>query len=411
MKTGYSGRVIFLASLSRIFCLSLAILSSVGSRLDNQRNTIIFGPDPQPAWLYDFVSPLTQWDGIHFLNIATRGYDSILSHAFFPGLPLVMRILGLPFQSLFANPTLLLSLAGVIFVQFSFVLGALGLYRLSTSVLSSSSMGYQATLFYIFPASNIFMSAVYTESPFSMLTFWALYWLQVRQKLWIATILFAAAGLFRSNGILAIAFILHGCLADRKGKFERIVSACLVYLPYYLYSWWSYNLYCHPALTAARHDWCDSFSSIYPFIQKRFWNVAPFAYWKSTNIPYFLLMLPALIVSVYGISSVLRDRKRLIFSLLRREQTIPERLRAFLSFAEIWEAPYVVQMGILTLFTIFVANCQILTRILTSCPLFFWSLCRLYTRASERMQSLILSFQLGYFLVGPVVFSNGFNWT
>ena len=411
MKADYSRRVIFLATVSRLICITLAIFSSIGSQFDNQRNTIVFGQNPQPTWVYDIVSPFTQWDGIHFLNIATRGYDSVLSHAFFPGLPLVMRLLGYPLQYLFDNPTLPLSLVGVVFVQFSFVLGALGLYKLSRSILNSSLVGYQATLFYIFPASNIFMSAVYTESPFSMLTFWGLYWLQVRKNLSIATLLFASAGLFRSNGILAIAFIFHGAVTHRKGVFERIMSACLVYLPYYLYSWWSYNLYCHPTLAEVRHEWCDSYSSIYPFIQRRFWNVAPFAYWTTANIPYFLLMLPALIVSVYGISSVALERKRLMASLFRAKLGVRERVQALLRIVEIWEAPYLVQMGILTIFTVFVANCQILTRILTSCPLFFWSLHRLYHRASERMKSFILMIQLGYFLVGPLVFSNGFNWT
>jgi phosphatidylinositol glycan class V len=399
-KSDYSRHVVAIAALSRLLCLSIAWLSSFSMRLDNQRNTIVFGNEPRPQWLYDFLSPLVQWDGIHFLNIAARGYDSVLEHAFFPGLPMVMRLLSHLNPLGWVDPPLSLGLAGIVFVQLSFILGALGLYKISEFFLMDSKVAFKSTLFYVFAPSNIFMSALYTESPFSMLTFWGLYWLHVRKHLWAAVIFFSLSTLFRSNGLLSAGFLLHESLRRNQRIFDGILGAACVYIPYYLYSTWSKNLYCEPSLGDVRHDWCVEFSTIYGYIQKTFWKVTPFAYWRISNIPYFALMTPALIVSVYGIFSFLRT----IISLLTTKRSL---WRNFKKIIDMWELGFVCQMGILTVFTVFVANCQILTRILSSCPFFFWSIERLHRRAP----TLTLTIQFVYYLVGSILFSNGFNWT
>jgi phosphatidylinositol glycan class V len=411
MKTDYLRSVILLAALSRIFCVLLGFLSQAGARIGSQRNTIVFGRDPSPSWLYDIVSPLVQWDGIHFVNIASRGYDSVLSHAFFPGVPWMMRLVSEMMPTISESEPLNLALAGVIVSQVSFVLGSLGLYKLSAQFLGDKRRAFRATLFYIFPASNIFMSAVYTESPFSMLTFWGLYFLYCKKSLWVSASILAIACLFRSNGILAIAFLIHEGIINKKSILERVLAGALVYLPYNLYSLWSFNLYCSPDLAGDRHEWCSSFSSIYPFIQKEFWGVSLFEYWRSSNIPYFLLMIPALTVSVYGIVTTLVDRRKMIPSLFRNEP-IGTKLTGLMKALEVWEIPFLFQMGVLTVFTVFIANCQILTRILTSCPLFFWSYERMWSRtSSDMLKSLMLIVQFGYYLAGPFVFSNGLNWT
>jgi phosphatidylinositol glycan class V len=409
MKVDYSRRVIYLAAISRLFTVILAMVSSVGFNLDNKRNSIVFGPTTDSNWIYNLVNPLVQWDGIHFLNIAARGYDSLLEHAFFPGLPFSSRVAAylLPFST--ENATLSLALAGVVIVQLSFVMAALGLYRISTHFLGSHLLAFRATLFYIFPSSNIFMSAMYTESPFSMLTFWGIYWLYAKKRLWMSVLFFSAATLFRSNGILAMGSILHEAIRSKKRVFEGVVAAGAVYLPYYLFSVWSYNLYCNEAVGGVRHAWCYSYTSIYGYIQKEFWMVAPFAYWKIHHIPYFLLMTPALTVAIYGFVWRAKERYTELKMILRSTKwSLTERFNILVGM---WDIGLIAQMGILTTLTVFVANCQILTRILSSCPLFFWSAERMYRESSPRLQSVILAVQLGYFLMGPFVFGNGFNWT
>ena len=387
--------------------MAFGILSSVGLKLDNQRNTIVFGPNPQPEWVYSILGPLVQWDSLHFLNIATRGYDSVLEHAFLPGLPIVMRLMSVVLPYYATNPTLSVALAGVLFVQLSFILGALGLFKISRFFLGDTAHAFRVTLFYIFASSNVFMSALYTESPFSMLTFWGIYWLYVRKRVWISVVLFSLSALFRSNGLLAAGFVIHESLRNRR-SFEGILGALCVYLPYSLYSTWSYNLYCDVSIGGTRQDWCDSYPSIYVFIQKAFWNVSPFGYWKLSNLPYFLLMTPSLIVSIHGIHGFLRERSSILRSLLMFEGPVIINIKRVV---DIKELGFVCQMTILTILTVCIANCQILTRILSSCPLYFWSLERLHRRASEPLRSIILAVNLGYYLIGPLLFGNGFNWT
>ena len=68
-------------------------------------------------------------------------------------------------------------------------------------------------------------------------------------------------------------------------------------------------------------------------------------------------------------------------------------------------------MGVLTAFTVFVANCQILTRILSSCPLYFWTLERMTQDRSSLIGRAVVFAHLVYYVLGPVMFANGLNWT
>ena len=388
MKSRTDKDIIVVACVSRAFCLLIAFLSHLGLRLDDQRNSILLGSG---SWC-ESIDPLVQWDGIHFLNIALRGYDSVLSHAFFPGLPLMMRILRSVVGDVCGDPARDLALFGLVFVQASSVVAAVGLYRLSCGVLGNEQAAYRSTLFYIFSSSNIFMSALYTESPFSMLTFWGLYWLYVRGSFIWSAVLFACGCLFRSNGVLAI-FYIGAVAVKRRQLYEGLVASLFIYLPYLLYSTWSRNVYCEGV---SAQEWC-AFKSIYGHVQSAFWNVSFLSYWKWGNWPYFLLMAPTLVVALHAPFYWLKD-----FRLHKNHNT---------HFSKLVDAlPFLLQMGVLTAFTVFIANCQILTRILSSCPLYFWTLHRITQRPSL-IGSVLFALHLGYYLAGPLVFSNGLNWT
>ena len=395
-----------LGVLSRVLCLLLGLVSHSGMNLEFQRNTILLGNSSERTWVYHLLSPFLQWDGLHFLNIALRGYDSVLEHAFFPGLPLIMRAFSQLLTGYYLEPHFALAISGILFVQISFVLGAVGLYRLSIYFLADERRAYRATLFYVFASCNIFMSALYTESPFSMLTFWGLYWLYARNNLMLSSLLLACAGLFRSNGLLGIIFIVHYSLSRGVDLFRGLMASLSVYLPYYLYSTWSRNMYCE--LTPTPHEWCASHNSIYGYIQKQFWGVSLFSYWRMDNIGYFLLMLPTLVVALHAPYYYLLDLMKQGRVLSFRSWTISNK-----------RFPFLLQMGILTAFTVFIANCQILTRILSSCPLYFWTLENISFDdgknskpwRSRLMARAILGAHFSYYLVGPLIFSNGLNWT
>ena len=398
MKVNREKQVLVYATASRILCVLLAVLSHSGANMEVQRNTIIFSADPHPMWLYTLISPFIQWDGIHFLNIALHGYDSVLEHAFFPGLPIMMRTFASILPSLSNTASMDLALGGILFVQLSAVLGALGLFRLSSLVLGGPEPAFRATLFYIFAPCNIFMSAVYTESPFSMLTFWGLYWLYVKRSLVLASLLLATAGLFRSNGILAVAFVVHSCITKGRSYIKAALSAACIYLPYFLYSNWARGLYCDDL--PEPHKWCDQYSSIYSYIQKQFWGVSLFSYWKWEHWGYFMLMIPSLVVACHAPVHFISDHWRITTKAVNSNRIFRDEKLAYLA-----------QMGVLTAFTVFVANCQILTRILSSCPLYFWTLERMTQDRSSLIGQAVVFAHLVYYVLGPVMFANGLNWT
>lgn len=399
MKNGRTRILVLYSILSRVFALVLAWLASSGLRDGYQRNTIVLGSDAVGKIWHDILSPFVQWDGNHFLNIALRGYDSILSHAFFPGLPMVMRCLGWPLHMLGLPIEAAFSAAGLIFVQVSFVIGCVGLYKLTWHYFGSETIAFRTTLSFVFTSANIFMSALYTESPFAMLTFWGMYFTLAQGRIFTGSLFFASAGMFRSNGILGVLFI--GYAAFRKGEIcKGVIGCCFAVLPYILYGWWSKNLFCMNSTPVP--DWCSQ-SSIYEYIQDTFWGVGFLKYWTLQHSGQILLMLPTLFVAVMGVYGWASQG---IWCIRSGD------LQGFSKWFRTSEKflPFIAQMGLLTLFTVFFANCQILTRILTSCPIYFWSVERL-TRGDGWVAQSVMGLHLAYFLVGPLVFSSGWNWT
>lgn len=57
-----------------------------------------------------------KWDGLMFLKIFHEGYDNLKLHAFFPGFPMVLRLITWPFGSIFgkAELTILVIFIGVL---------------------------------------------------------------------------------------------------------------------------------------------------------------------------------------------------------------------------------------------------------------------------------------------------------
>lgn len=64
-----------------------------------QQLTVITSPQTEPCspngeWLWKRVtSHLVKWDAVYFTSISERGYQNEQSHAFFPGLPMLNRVL------------------------------------------------------------------------------------------------------------------------------------------------------------------------------------------------------------------------------------------------------------------------------------------------------------------------------
>lgn len=155
-----------------------------------------------------------RWDAVHYLNIATHGYQGT-EMAFFPLYPMMIRALGV----LVGNHLV----AGLLISNACFFFGLLFLYKLLEREFDRPVA--RRAIFYvsIFP-SAVFFSAVYTESLFFMLTVATFFYLRRRRWLMAGTIGFFAA-MTRVEGILLLVpFALEWYSVYRTRLVENIRS-------------------------------------------------------------------------------------------------------------------------------------------------------------------------------------------
>jgi hypothetical protein len=169
-----------------------------------------------------------RWDAVHYLTIATQGYQGT-DMAFFPLFPLLIRILG----SLVGNHLV----AGLLISNASFFFGLLYLYKLLEHEYDRSVA--RRAIFYvsIFP-SAFFFSAVYTESLFFMLTVASFYYMR-SHRWWLAGAIGFFAALTRVEGVLlAVPFAIEWYL-QYKPKLQQhlaeLVPGALIPLGLFTY--------------------------------------------------------------------------------------------------------------------------------------------------------------------------------
>jgi len=134
-----------------------------------------------------------RWDAVHYLDIATHGYQGT-DLAFFPLYPLLIRIVGA-----FAGSHLV---AGLLISNAAFFFALLFLYKLIEHEYDRPVA--RRAIFYVsvFP-SAVFFSAVYTESLFFMLTVASFYYLR-SHRWWLAGTIGFFAALTRVEGVLLV---------------------------------------------------------------------------------------------------------------------------------------------------------------------------------------------------------------
>lgn len=158
------------------------------------------------------VAPAARWDAVWYLTIAHDGYGSPGDHpqaAFYPLYPLLMRIVGW----LVGSPLL----AGILISLVCLLAALVLLHRLATIELGARDARGTVLLVAFFPTA-LFLSAVYSESLFLLLSVGA--FLAARQGRWAwAGALGALAALTRNSGVLLLVplllLFLYGPRADR----------------------------------------------------------------------------------------------------------------------------------------------------------------------------------------------------
>ncbi|KAF4655767.1 hypothetical protein FOZ61_007390 [Perkinsus olseni] len=306
MTLSISAKIALSAAASRVLCLSIGLLSARYLHpYDTSGNIYPGAQDGLGRWL----SPLAYWDGVYFLRTAEiKGYGYEHTHAFFPGLPIAINLFeGLLPSAMPRMDRLLLS--GLLITNISFVVAAVLLYWLGLAVLSgdhAASIAYYGALFFAIPMSNIFMSAIYTESLYCLLTFGGLLLLYSTSKghhtgaLVSSAVLLAAATLTRSNGTLNAPFFVSYGIHNRCILLV-IPLVLLIVLPMVVYLHYARSLYCYDGDDLASRPWCSGRGNVYSYIQKEYWHVGLFDYYTPKNIPNFLLAIPSMTIAITAV--------------------------------------------------------------------------------------------------------------
>ena len=281
--------------------------------------------------------------------------ESEMAHAFFPLFPILIQWIANVVQAWI--PALLLPetyqgilvLSAWILNTASFALAIYSLYRLTEThlirqcrfaTLVARQWATRVSLLFVINPAHVFFVAAYSEALFAALIFtgsWLLllditttrtspaHW---QCMFWIGILCWILASYSRSNGILYAGYLfLFGTgrvlqsslsLVDRvkRTAFYTMVIAGM-FVPAMLHNQSAIESHCFdekewPSKTRGRvsttkPEWCpdDNGSSsswfyLYPYVQRKYWNVGFLRYFEWKQFPNFLLAAPILILAFAG---------------------------------------------------------------------------------------------------------------
>lgn len=166
-------KLMLMAMFSRLLVFGAAILAAS-----------VFDTSCNKCWDLGvpFLNLFSRWDSGHYSDIATHGYSSTIveNWEFFPGYPSMMAAVGWVVNVMtHLQPLVAVSLAGFVISNAAFFGAVYAFYKLSCTVLDPA-LAYEAALFLALYPAGVFLSSVYSESLFLMLTIGSLYYWRVK---------------------------------------------------------------------------------------------------------------------------------------------------------------------------------------------------------------------------------------
>eukprot|EP00842_Homolaphlyctis_polyrhiza_P001532 jgi/Hompol1/237/HPOL_000386-RA len=322
--------------------------------------------------------------GCGCVSLAASGYCGEQQFAFFPGLPLAMRLVTViitSLQSIICGRAALI-VAGIALANICFVAAAIALYDLSLHVLGDPQQALASAILFSLNPAGIFMSSIYTESPFALCAFLGMLAMMRGQSL-LAALWFSAASSLRANGILFIGFFVWDLLHPFGNQKNRIslfrivrntVLSLVVAMPFVAFQYYGWLQFC--SHEAGSEDlvrpWCSNrIPSIYAFVQGHYWNNGFLRYFTPQQIPNFVLAAPIIAVSAIGITEYIRVDPVSFASLglLSSPKAASRRTSGYLTLRAL---PFVYLWAVMLVMCVTSMNVQVIIRFFTSVPALFW---------------------------------------
>ncbi|MBI2010408.1 MAG: glycosyltransferase family 39 protein [Candidatus Chisholmbacteria bacterium] len=206
--------------------LYIALVSLIAIQLIAFKPTFPYAAELLEPTGHPLFWGLANFDGVHYLGIADKGYFAQFTQAFFPLYPIVMNLV----DKLFHN----LILSGLLISHVSLIIFAIVLYRLV--LLDHQKVVAESTLlFYLVFPTSFFFAALYTESMFMALVVGT--FLAARKKRWLlAGILGGFASATRLFGVLLLPALIiefwqqhqsKNILATIRSKWRELIGITL----------------------------------------------------------------------------------------------------------------------------------------------------------------------------------------
>ncbi|KAA8910240.1 GPI mannosyltransferase 2 [Sphaerosporella brunnea] len=273
---------------------------------------------------------LTRWDAIYFTKAAQRGYMNEQEWAFGWGYTQAIAATrrGMAGELTPPYPEIISAILLSNACHFASVVVLYKLTLLSSNSRRAKKTAWLASAFHILSPAGLFLSAPYSESLFSFLSFTGSYlyqWSSVATRsgqhlsgnavTLCSAIVFSVACTVRSNGLLNGLIFLLDFTSEvnnltKELTLRRLIRVFIlgvgglvlgagVVLPQYI----AWKEYC---TEGSLRPWCTKLvPSIYSYVQDFYWNVGLFRYWTLSNLPLFLLAAPTIFVllesGVWGI--------------------------------------------------------------------------------------------------------------
>lgn len=286
-------------------------------------------------------------------------------------------------------------------------------------VLKNDSLARTAAILFCLNPCGIFMSSLYTESLFAFLSFYGML-LYVQNRLFLASLVWAAGSLSRANGIVYVGFFVWELLSERRRRYiglgvyqigflvKLIVCSLIVIAPFALFQLFAYDAFCTRLPPSLVRPWCESkIPLIYSFVQKEYWNNGFLSYYEVKQIPNFLLAAPFLGLSILGLHSYYAYDPQRFWTLgLRSTKRINRQMRPYFSSSLL---PFIYLWAAMTFLVSTMMHVQVILRFFTCLPPLYWFLAHFLVTPSKKTamcSSGLLIYWVFYPLVGAVLFAN-----
>ncbi|KAI3386843.1 hypothetical protein SNEBB_000369 [Seison nebaliae] len=307
--------------------------------------------------LYNLTIPsmeaFRKWDAIHFIDIGDYGYRTDRMTAFFPGYPLILKLMKNFLQiDLMCCGILINFTVNIISME---LLIELYKYFKWTKKMSKLECRLICLLFSFNPATIFFFSS-YSESMFFFLTILSITLMFGRNKFYLSLIPLFIASFIRSNNFLYLIITgsylfseLYHRFIHKKNilfslaifSFKLSLSILIIFIPLFSYQAMIYSYFCQLNIikifpfnllfpnssNISSPSWCSidslmkhlvGFPISYSYIQSKYWNVGFLRFYEMKQFFNFIMASPIFylsgrLISNYRMKKLCCDMKKLIF--------------------------------------------------------------------------------------------------